>query len=310
MSKLITDDPANEIPYGYCKCGCGQKAPIATSSRKCDGRIKGEPLPYIRRHKGRTPPDLPNPTGLCLCGCGEPTPLATKTNVKLGRVKGEPVRYIHGHRARLNRKPDSAGIVKLCECGCGQPAPISRSSAAKRGYVKGEPRRFIAGHGIRVRKYPPMEERFWSKVNRIDDGNSCWEWTGGTTDWGYGILGTNRYGNIRAHRFAWELENGPIPDGLWVLHKCDNPRCVRVSHLFLGSHQDNMSDMVEKGRANSGIRPKGSDHGNSKLNEDQVTEIRSRTATGESKIAIAAEFGVSVSLIYAIHNRHIWTHLP
>lgn len=91
------------------------------------------------------------------------------------------------------------------------------------------------------------ETRFWAKVDRTDD---CWTWTAATTGSGYGRFGHQnaRGGWVAAHRFAYELANGPIPDGMFVCHKCDNPPCVNPSHLFLGTHQDNMRDMDAKGR--------------------------------------------------------------
>ena len=84
------------------------------------------------------------------------------------------------------------------------------------------------------------EEGFWRKVQR-DDG--CWMWTAGRDGDGYGS-----YRNKRAHRVAWQLTRGPIPDGLVVCHSCDNPACVRPDHLFLGTQQDNIQDMLRKGR--------------------------------------------------------------
>lgn len=98
---------------------------------------------------------------------------------------------------------------------------------------------------VRVRLSGPFEERFWAKV---DKGDGCWEWTGGRANRGYGHVEPVRGQNRSAHRVSWELTNGPIPDGLWVLHRCDNPPCVRPSHLFLGTHADNMRDMEAKGR--------------------------------------------------------------
>ena len=85
---------------------------------------------------------------------------------------------------------------------------------------------------------------FWSKVEKTKD---CWEWVGCKTDGGYG-----RYGRKiklqKAHRISWTLINGEIPKGLFVLHKCDNPSCVKPEHLFLGTAKDNTQDMISKGR--------------------------------------------------------------
>ena len=85
-----------------------------------------------------------------------------------------------------------------------------------------------------LNKRRPLEERFWKQVKKTDDAESCWEWTGSGNAKGYGhINGGLDRGNLRANRVAWELAHGPIPDGMLVCHKCDNPKCCRPDHLFL-----------------------------------------------------------------------------
>ena len=88
--------------------------------------------------------------------------------------------------------------------------------------------------------------RFAEKVERRPSG--CWEWTGARQTGGYGVLGVGSSKLVRAHRFAWELHYGEVPEGLSVLHRCDNPCCVNTEHLFLGTQADNMHDMRAKGR--------------------------------------------------------------
>lgn len=95
----------------------------------------------------------------------------------------------------------------------------------------------------------PVEERLWRKVVR-GQPDTCWLWKGSRDKGGYGrILHGKRIDS--AHRVAWTVTNGPVPDGLWVLHRCDNPACVNPSHLFLGTRTDNVRDMFVKGRGNS-----------------------------------------------------------
>lgn len=96
----------------------------------------------------------------------------------------------------------------------------------------------------------PAKERFVAKVVRVEKADACWEFTGSIGRDGYGQFRSNRGGSgmEKAHRYAWFLENGDIPEGLFVLHRCDNRKCVRPSHLWLGTLSDNMKDMVAKGR--------------------------------------------------------------
>ena len=134
----------------------------------------------------------------------------------------------------------------------------------------------------------------------------CLIWQRSKHNDGYGKV---RYkGKMRrAHRVAYELANGPIPDGLHCLHKCDTPACVNVSHLFLGTDLDNVQDMDAKGRR---VSLPGSENGQSKLNESHVLEIRHRYACGGvSQCDIAREFGIARSIVSYIVNRKRWTHI-
>lgn len=155
-----------------------------------------------------------------------------------------------------------------------------------------------------------IEERFWAKVICLGI-EECWEWIGGKARFGYGAFGI-KHGEspVPAHRFSWMLTNGPIPDGLWVLHHCDNPPCVNPTHLFLGTREDNMRDMMEKRRhwAHRGFKPItcGEHNGRAKVTSDQVAEIRERYAEGETQTALAPIFGLSRQAIGMIVRRENW----
>lgn len=143
-----------------------------------------------------------------------------------------------------------------CQCGCGADAPITDQSDAKKGWGKDQPARFISQHHARVQNRGSFAERFWAKVDRNGPihpvlQTACWLWTGARLVSGYGVFtsGPRKSHEFkRAHRVAYSLTYGFIPEGMEVCHRCDNPPCCNPSHLFAGSHQDNVDDMVSKGR--------------------------------------------------------------
>ncbi len=152
---------------------------------------------------------------------------------------------------------------------------------------------------------------FWPKVNK--DGpipphqpqlGPCWIWTGRKTSQGYGRLG-ERYANI--HRLSWQIHNGNIPDGLCVLHRCDNPPCVNPAHLFLGTYTDNARDMVSKGR-NRG--PRGETHSWAKITEMQAREVILRKERGESLRDVCKALNQPETTIANIYYGHTWKWLP
>lgn len=140
----------------------------------------------------------------------------------------------------------------------------------------------------------------------------CWEWKGRTDRYGYGLswessalTGVSRRGRrTGAHRVAWMLFRGPIPNGLWVLHRCDNRRCVRPDHLFLGTVQDNNADRKAKGRA-----PRGEERPDSKLTESDIREIRALNSHGVGYKRLAKQFCVSPRSIGNIVHRRKWAHV-
>lgn len=144
--------------------------------------------------------------------------------------------------------------------------------------------------------------RFWSFVNKIPNG--CWIWTGSTDKpGGYGqfrILGEN----YPAHRYSYELHKGKIPEGMFILHSCHNRSCVNPNHLRVGTREENMKDMTDAGR-----QARGHDQGLSKLETEQVYQIRACIEEGFSTHLLAEKFGVSDSTICDIKAGRTWSWL-
>lgn len=149
-----------------------------------------------------------------------------------------------------------------------------------------------------------LEERFWEKVAKGGPGE-CWPWTANCDRDGYGRMSVKGK-QARAHRISYQINRGPIPNGLNVLHKCDNPRCVNPKHLFLGTNGDNMADKTRKGRA---ARVCGERNGGALLSEKDVLTIRSRHKKGETQISIAKDFDVSRRCIGRIVTYDRWAHI-
>lgn len=140
-------------------------------------------------------------------------------------------------------------------------------------------------------------------LEKTADG--CWLWTGSIKENGYGVLsirGVRWY----AHRYSYTFHKGPIRDGLFVCHSCDNRRCLNPDHLWLGTVQDNMADMAAKGRAHKGPSVHSDAHPLSKLKPDQARAIRADTRPAR---LIAPEYGISTSLVWAIRKGRCWNHV-
>lgn len=169
-----------------------------------------------------------------------------------------------------------------------------------------------------------VEQRFWAKVDTSGGAFACWPWTGATN---------GRYGSFDhtgAHRFALQLALGrPIAAGMFACHRCDNPPCCNPSHLFEGTHQDNVDDRNAKGRTAQGDhvpperRVRGDRHparaipgfrsgernGRHRITEDDVRAIRALLAAGTRWIDIAAEFGISKPTVSHIAAGRTWSHV-
>lgn len=187
--------------------------------------------------------------------------------------------------------------VKLCECGCGQSAPIAKQTETKYGYVKGQPKRYIRGHRTMLRVVWLPEDRGYE--------TPCHIWQGACDGSGYG-QGLKRGGatRVKAHRQAWIEANGPIPDGLCVLHRCDQPPCINVDHLFVGTLADNTRDMMAKRRH---WVPSGEIHSRAKITNGQAAEIRA--AKGISNADLGRRYSIDPSTISRIRSGERWKNL-
>ena len=142
-------------------------------------------------------------------------------------------------------------------------------------------------------------ERFWSKID-VSTPDACWEWKAGKSPMGYGRYRLPERA-VFAHRYAYELVHGPIPDGLFACHRCDNPGCVNPAHIFLGTHDDNMRDMVSKGRHTAGDK-----NASRKVSAIEVTQIRARRDAGETLKAIGDSYGITRQAVHLIVTRQTW----
>lgn len=155
-----------------------------------------------------------------------------------------------------------------------------------------------------LKNHAPPEERFWRFVEKTDQ---CWKWTGKKNN-GYGVLskGAKFDGYFLAHRFSWEMHNAEkIPEGMVVMHSCDNPGCTNPAHLKIGTPKDNTKDMIEKGRKKT-IASFGLKNGQSVLSDEKVRFIRSSELSSAS---LAKDLKVSESCINGVRSGRTWSHV-
>lgn len=151
-----------------------------------------------------------------------------------------------------------------------------------------------------------MEQRL--RLHDKTDGG-CWEWSGWRLPSGYGTLRIRAAKRtVLAHRLAYETWVGPIPDGLQVLHRCDNPPCINPAHLFLGTQRDNLLDSVSKGRYGVHSRPRTAYRG-WKLTESQAREAIQRRQGGERADSVARDLGVSPGYVRMLAGSRRSPHL-
>lgn len=156
-----------------------------------------------------------------------------------------------------------------------------------------------------IRESKTTEVRFMEKLGVKDPSTGCVEWESSRNERGYGSFWTGGR-SVKAHRFAWELHNGPVPEGMLVCHTCDNPTCCNVEHLFLGTNADNSDDKVAKGRQ-AAVR--GERQGNAKLSEKNIETIRILLVDGLSQRKIAVMFGIDQTTVSKINRGKNWRHV-
>lgn len=147
----------------------------------------------------------------------------------------------------------------------------------------------------------PIAERIKSRVSVNERG--CWIWNGPIFKDGYGAIGIRRTGAHRAHRVSYSTFVGPIPDGLWVLHRCDTPACVNPEHLFIGTAKDNAADKEAKGRSN---RPCGAKHHSATHSERFVWAVRRLDKAGVPIKHLAEMYGHSYGAMHQLCRGNGW----
>ena len=168
----------------------------------------------------------------------------------------------------------------------------------------------MAKYGIKPRH--PFE-RFWSKVRKAGRPEECLEWAGARLPEGYGFIYAGPLYDepvrwIRAHRLSWEMHNGKVPEGLSVLHHCDNPPCVNPAHLYVGTQLENVRDRAVRRRGKE-HRQNGTGNDNVKLTEADVRAIVAMTDAGKSQTVVAAMFGLTQPYVSKLARRQYWQHL-
>lgn len=184
--------------------------------------------------------------------------------------------------------------------GCSKPAGTAKGLCVMH-YQR------LKRHGHTNRKFAPLAERFWESVDMSQGPNACWPWQKfRDKPMGYGVVSYNGKPR-RAHRIAWTIRRGPTPEGIDVLHRCDNPPCCNPKHLWLGTDLDNRRDCLAKGRARFA---RGEDSGATKITAKQALTIRRRYAKGGiSQQKLGDLFGINQRAISAIILRKSWKHV-
>lgn len=245
--------------------------------------------------------------------CGMVDDMSEETNKKISASLIKPLAGLRFGKLTVLRFDEIRNhrAYWICLCDCGKEKSITSMSLRPNGSKS-----CGCGHlGMKSnRRSRPISDRFWEKVEKSD---GCWLWTAHVNNMGYGEFHLKSENSTveYAHRVSWVLHHGDIPADLEILHHCDTPHCVRPDHLFIGTQQDNMRDMVSKGRQGD-TGSTGEDHGMAKLTEDDVKEIRRRYIGGVNQFnpsnrrELAKEFGSAPAHVWQIYARKVWTHIP
>lgn len=190
----------------------------------------------------------------------------------------------------LNRRTTAMSQVRTCATEQCTNKTVPRGTRCSKCVYKKQ------YHGSFDYKRPRPIDVFLSRVNKTE---SCWLWTSWKNTSGYGMMHYKGKDTV-ASRLSWIFHHGEIPDGMFVLHKCDVPACVNPEHLFLGNHQENMEDMCKKGRRA---------YGNRKLTDSNVIEIKKLLAQGDQNLTIAKQFNIDPSTVSNIRHGKHWRKL-
>lgn len=214
----------------------------------------------------------------------------------------------HYQRLRKNGSTDDYlgchGVLRICSvAGCG--GNVDAKGLCRKHYQRFKKHGSPDDNG---HSHAPVEERFWRYVHKTD---GCWLWTGGSKNQkGYGQIGLGGKGakHVLVHRLSYTMHKGEIPDGMLVMHSCDNPSCVNPEHLSVGTQSQNILEAFAKGRKNA-VPPHvfGEACGASKISEAVAISI---LASKEPTKVLMERFGVSKSIIQRLRAGHTWKHLP
>ncbi len=193
----------------------------------------------------------------------------------------------------MSSDPTTPESPRLCACGCGRE-------------VKTPGRLYTSGHHQR-RFWADAERKFYARI-QVQEGPLCYPWTGKVDRDGYGHVGYKGR-RVQAHRLVWELAKGPLKKGECVCHRCDNPRCCRLDHLFVDSVAGNNHDRALKGRSAKTYGIYGTAKPLAKLNDDKVREMRRKRANGTLLIELSREYDIGLTTVRQVVHRQTWRHV-